>query len=84
MLGITSLPVSNFRSKIENLGLGGAFRNRFCHLVALAEASFAPAVENSLDQMVRDGAIVGDILMTMFTFPGLLENPGYLLNCFCH
>gem|GEM_PF-6050241 len=34
--------------------------------------------------MVRNGAIVGDTLMTLFTFPGSLKNPGYLLNCFGH
>ena len=44
-------------------------------LSAMAEAGLTPAVQNSVDQVICDGVILGDMLMALFAFPCVLKNP---------
>ena len=51
---------------------------------AFGEAGLTPAVEHAVDQMVGDGAVLGDILMTLLALPGGTSDSRYLLKNSCH
>ena len=55
-------------------------RDQSRHIRTLAETGLAPAIQDPLDQVVRDCAVVGNMLMTLFAFPGSFKNPGYLFD----
>ena len=46
----------------------------------MAKTGLTPPVENSVDQVVRDGVVFGDVLMALFAFPRALKNPCYLFE----
>ena len=46
----------------------------------MAKTGLTPAVENSVDQVVRDGVVLGNVLMALFAFPRALKNPCYLFE----
>ena len=46
----------------------------------LAKTGLTPAVKDSVDQVVRHGVVLGDMLMALFAFPRALKNPCYLFE----
>lgn len=46
--------------------------DRLNRLSALAKARLTPAVEDSVNQVIGNGMIFGDILMALFAFPRAL------------
>lgn len=58
----------------------GVTGGRSFQLAALAETGLTPAVQESVDQVVCDGVILGDMLMALFAFPRAFENPCYLFE----
>jgi len=46
----------------------------------MAKTGLTPAVENSVDQVVRDGVVFADVLMALLAFPRALKNPCYLFE----
>lgn len=45
-----------------------------------AKTGLTPTVEDSVDQVVRHGVVLGDMLMALFAFPRALKNPCYLFE----
>jgi len=58
----------------------GVAGDRSIQLGTMAKTGLTPAVENSVDQVVRDGVVLGDILMALFAFPRALKNLSYLFE----
>ena len=46
--------------------------DRSIRLGTLAKTGLTPAVENSVDQVIRDGVLLGDVLVALFAFPRVL------------
>ena len=49
-------------------------------LSTLDKARLTPAVEDSVNQVVRDGVIFSDMLMALFALPGALMSSCYLFE----
>jgi hypothetical protein len=64
-------------AQLISRGVGG---DRSIRLGTMAKTGLTPPVENSVDQVVRDGMVLGDVLMTLFAFPRALKNPCYLFK----
>ena len=54
--------------------------DRFIQRGTLAKTGLTPTVEDSVDQVVRHGVVLGDMLMALFAFPRALKNPCYLFE----
>lgn len=50
---------------------------------ALAKAGLTPTVQDSVDQVVRHGVVLGDTLMALLAFPRA-KNPCYLFEYSSH
>jgi hypothetical protein len=64
-------------AQLISRGLAG---DRSIRLGAMVKTGLTPAVENSVDQVVRDGMVLGDTLVALFAFPRVLKNPCYLFK----
>jgi len=52
--------------------------------VTLAKTGLTPTIEDSVDQVVRHGVVLGYALMTVLAFPRALKNPRYLFEYSSH
>jgi len=64
-------------AQLISRGVGG---DRSIRLSTMAKTGLTPPVENSVDQVVRDGVVFGDVLMALFAFPRALKNPCHLFE----
>jgi hypothetical protein len=49
-------------------------------LRTLSKTGLTPAVQDTVDQVVRDCVLLGDTLMALLAFPRALKNPCYLFE----
>jgi len=65
-----------------------ALHRASCHCAVyrrpLVKTPLAPAVKRSVDQMIRNRVVLGDMLMALLAFPRALEDICYLFEYSCH
>ena len=59
---------------------GGSVGDHLVQARTLAKTGLAPAVEDSVNQVIRDGMVLGDMLVALFALPRAFKNACYLFE----